>query len=258
MRVAVHLHQWANEHTGRAHIEREHRQAVVLGHVGVRAGKADTPIGVLAAAGPYLLSVQPPAITVAHSRGGHIGQVATRIRLAEHLAPDLGTRCHVAHPPVALRDGAVLQQHRPGHVGAHAERVQVGHHVLLRRAGDLSGLGSCCVSTAVLLRPGGQRETVLDGGGKVRAPGLNVVAAGTQRGGAFVPVPSRQEPRQTIIDERGQVGAHAGNCCPTSSSLSAHKRTAISGSVAYSAAVDTRLSSQYAPPCCSTAASVAQ
>ena len=79
----------------------------MLGHLGVRAGQEHAEVGVLAAGGPHLLAVDDPLVAVLDGPGLEAGQVRTRLRLAEELAPGLLAGDDVAHVEVDLLLGAV-------------------------------------------------------------------------------------------------------------------------------------------------------
>ena len=98
------------------HRHDEHRQALVLGHVGVGARQQQPEGGELGVGGPHLLAVERPAavlvLTRARLDGGQVGPGGG---LGEHLTPDLVAVEHRAQVAALLLLGAVRDQARPEH-----------------------------------------------------------------------------------------------------------------------------------------------
>ena len=69
------------------HVDRHHRDAVVLGHVGVGAHGGEAHAGHVGAGGPHLLAVDEPAAVDAGGLGLHARRVGAGVGLAEELAP---------------------------------------------------------------------------------------------------------------------------------------------------------------------------
>ena len=70
------------------HVDDHHRDAVVLGHVGVGAHGGEAHAGDVRAAGPHLLAVDEPAAVDPRRLGLDARRVGAGIGLAEQLAPD--------------------------------------------------------------------------------------------------------------------------------------------------------------------------
>src|ERR1700686_435437 len=85
--LAGHLTQGANFKPRRFHIHEENGQSFVLGDAGVGADDEFTPIAQRAVAGPHFLTVHDVVITVQPRFRLQTGQIGTRIRLREALAP---------------------------------------------------------------------------------------------------------------------------------------------------------------------------
>ena len=71
------------------HVEEEHRQALVLGHVGIGAGDQQAVVGIMRARGPDLLAVDDPVVAVLFGAGAQARDVGAAGGLREQLAPDL-------------------------------------------------------------------------------------------------------------------------------------------------------------------------
>ena len=151
------------------HRDDEHRQALVLRDVGVRAGQQQAEAGVLRVGGPDLLAGEAPgAVLLLLGAGLDPGEVGARGRLAEQLAPDLVGGQHRAEVALLLVLAAVRDQRRPehphaddvedpGHAGAAdllvdddlLERAEAGAAVLGRpRHGGEPGLGEAALPGA--------------------------------------------------------------------------------------------------------------
>ncbi len=120
LRVAGHLHQRPHLDPGVGHVD-DQRGDALLGTrcLGIGAGQAETPGGELGVGRPHLApGDEEPAVDRRPARRQR-GQVASRVGLAEELAPDLlggEDRRQVAHPLVLC---AVGQQGRAHEVDAH-------------------------------------------------------------------------------------------------------------------------------------------
>ena len=99
----------AHGDAGRAHVDDETGQAMVLAGVRVGPGDAEPELRHVRQRGPDLVAVEPPAIAVAHRAGAQRRQVGTGLGLAEQLAPD-------------LLAGEQRPQHRLLRVGAEADQ----------------------------------------------------------------------------------------------------------------------------------------
>ena len=107
----------------RVHVDHDHRDALVLGHVGVRADGGEAEAGVVRAAGPDLLAVDEPAAVDPGALGLDAGGVGAGVGLAEELAPDdfLVQRRH--DPAVELVLVGVLDQREDVPGGDAVRRV---------------------------------------------------------------------------------------------------------------------------------------
>ena len=111
--LAGDLAQAANGHALGVHRHDEHRQALVLGHVGVGAREQQAVGGELGVGGPHLLSGQPPAAVVLQARSGlHGREVRAGGGLGEQLAPDLVAVEHRPEVAQLLLVGAVGDDRR--------------------------------------------------------------------------------------------------------------------------------------------------
>ena len=116
---------------GGVHRHDEHRQALVLGHVGVGAREQQPVGGELGVGRPHLLAGQPPAAVVLQARAGlHGREVRAGGGLGEQLAPDLVAVQHRPEVARLLLVGAVGDDRRAEH--ADADRVEDAGH--FRRA----------------------------------------------------------------------------------------------------------------------------
>ncbi len=125
--LARDLPQAADGHAGRVHRHDEHRQALVLGDVGVGAGEQQPERGELGVRRPHLLPAEAPrAVLLAPRAGLDPGEVRARGGLGEQLAPDLVAVQHRAEVARLLGVGPVADERRAEH--AHADRVEDPGH----------------------------------------------------------------------------------------------------------------------------------
>ena len=114
--LAGDLAQAAHGHARGVHRHDEHRQALVLGHVGVGAREQQPERRELGVRGPHLLAVQRPGAVVVLARARlHRGQIRAGGRLGEHLAPDLVAVEHRAEVAALLLIAAVGDDARAEH-----------------------------------------------------------------------------------------------------------------------------------------------
>ena len=148
------------------HVQEEHGQPLVLGHIGVGAGDDDAPVAVMRAGGPDLLAVDDPVVAVALRLGADARDVGTGGRLGEELAPDLLAVKRRLHVALELVLGRVGHHRGNAHAQADVEEAQryqevrfllLVDHLLDRRA----------ALTAIFLRPGDARVA---GGGLLGLP----------------------------------------------------------------------------------------
>ena len=90
LRAAGDLLEGPDLDAGLAHVEEEAGDALVLGHLRVRAGQEDAEVGDVAAGGPDLLAVdQEAAVALVLGARAQAGQVGAGVGLGVELAPDL-------------------------------------------------------------------------------------------------------------------------------------------------------------------------
>ena len=84
---ARHLGQGADLDAGLVHVEREVRDALVLGQIGIGAGDEHAHVGDLTTGGPDLLAVDDPLVAVAVGPALQPGEVGTGPGFGEQLTP---------------------------------------------------------------------------------------------------------------------------------------------------------------------------
>ena len=88
--AAGHFAQGAHLDAGLVHVEREVGDALMLWRVGVRAREQHSPVGVLAAAGPNLLTGDDVFVAIELGLAAEASKVGTGAWLAEQLTPTIG------------------------------------------------------------------------------------------------------------------------------------------------------------------------
>ncbi len=161
LRLAGDLAQAAHGDALAVHRHDEHRQALVLGHVGVGAREQQPVGGELGVGGPHLLAAQPPAAVVLLARAClHGREVRAGGGLGEQLAPDLVAVEHRPEVAGLLLLRAVGDDRGAEH--ADADRVEDAGHF---RARDLLVADDLLDRTETLpaevLGPGHAREPAL-------------------------------------------------------------------------------------------------
>src|SRR5262249_55196366 len=119
----------------------------------VGAGNDHTPLAVVRAGRPDLLTVDEPVITVAHRARAQAGEIGAGARLAEQLAPDLFAAQHRPQIALLLLVRAVRHDRRPQHAladGKDARWRLVAAFFLV--PDDTLNCGGA--AAAVLFRPG--------------------------------------------------------------------------------------------------------
>ena len=125
--VAQELHGHDADARG-VHGDQEHRDALVLGHVGVGAGGEPDVVGVAGQAGEDLGAVDDVLVTVAHGPGGQRCEVGARVRLGvadtevDLPGQDLGEEVLLLLLRAEVHDGrahGVDGQHGHGCAAAH-------------------------------------------------------------------------------------------------------------------------------------------
>src|SRR2546427_47849 len=74
---------------GAFHIQEEHGEPLVLGHIGIGAGEKDAVVGIMRPRGPDLLAIDDPTVAVFLRAGPQAGDIGTARGLGEQLAPYL-------------------------------------------------------------------------------------------------------------------------------------------------------------------------
>ena len=188
--LAGDLAQAADGHALGVHRHDEHRQALVLGHVGVGAREQQAVGGELRVGRPHLLARQAPAAVVLLARARlHRRQVGAGGGLGEQLAPDLVAVQHRAEVARLLLVGAVGDDRRAEH--ADADRVEdPGHFRAARSPGCRSparsgrGPGRRTPSARSRRRGRPRRACPARRGGRRRSPSSSCSAPGPLRTGA--------------------------------------------------------------------------
>ena len=181
--LARDLAEAADGHAGRVHRHDEHRQALVLGHVGVGAREEQPERRELRVRRPHLLAAEPPrAVVLPAGARLDAGEVRAGGGLREQLAPDLVAVEHRAEVARLLRVGPVGDERRAEH--ADADRVQDprdarGRDLLV----DDDVLDRPAALAAVLRRPRHPGQ-----------PGLGELA---------LPAPARRDVRLVLVAARG-------------------------------------------------------
>ena len=90
------------------HVDGHHRDAIVLGNVGVGTHRGKAHPGHVGAARPHLLTVHEPTTVDTGGLGLHTGSVRAGVGLAEELTPDDLLVERRTHPAIDLVLGGVL------------------------------------------------------------------------------------------------------------------------------------------------------
>src|ERR1700736_2505100 len=104
--MPVHLAQRAHLDAGLAHVEDEVRQPLVFGDVEVGPCKKQSPVCVVRAGGPDLLTIDHPTAVLELSPGHRAGKVGAAARLAEQLAPGVFASQYAAQERTLLKFAA--------------------------------------------------------------------------------------------------------------------------------------------------------
>ena len=136
--VVIHLPERPHGDTRLTHVDHEETEPGVLGNVPVGAGHEDAHVCVVGAGVPHLLPIDDPLVAVTYRCGGGTGEVRSRSRFAEQLAPgDLTTDGGEQVAPAQVVR-AVLEDRRCRQLHAESERYPNGAEVH-------EGLGDHCV-----------------------------------------------------------------------------------------------------------------
>ena len=153
LRVAGDLHHRPHVDPRRLHVHDEQRDPLVSRYVRIGAREHAAPARELAPRDPGLLAVEDPAVIRLDGARAQRGEIGSRLRLGEALAPDLVGREDGRDVASLLLVGAEGEQRR-------AEHVQADDRDELRRSGggellvDDDLLGGGPSAAAVLGRPG--------------------------------------------------------------------------------------------------------
>ncbi len=126
---------------------------------GVGAHQAEAPVGVLRARGPDLLAVDQIVVALVLALGLQRGEIRSRARLGEALAPAQFALDDRRDVPALLLLTAIFQQGRAEHHHAHAANGAPGAdlvHFLLQGA----GLAGRQAAAAIGLGPGGRAPSL--------------------------------------------------------------------------------------------------
>ena len=121
--LAGDLPQRPDGDAGRAQVDDEARDALVLGHGRVGAEDAEAEVAVVRAARPHLLAVEHELVAVALGARAERSEVGPGVGLAPQLAPDLLAAAHRLEVAGLLRVGAVGDDRRPDHGDADLNSV---------------------------------------------------------------------------------------------------------------------------------------
>src|SRR6202050_3663656 len=102
-----HLTQRTYLDAGRFHIDEEHRKALVFREAGIGAYDQLTPVADPAVAGPDLLAVDDVVIAVQPRFHLQTGEIGTRVRLGEALAPDFFSAQNFGNKAFFLRFSSI-------------------------------------------------------------------------------------------------------------------------------------------------------
>ena len=125
---------------GLVHGHGEGGDAAVLGHLVVRPGQHQAPVGLVRVAGPHLVPGDDVVVTVPVGPGAQRGQVGAGVGLAEPLAPPVAAVDDAGEEPLLDLVAAVLEdaldqvaEARPGR-GAGRGQLLVDDHLVDGRA----------------------------------------------------------------------------------------------------------------------------
>src|SRR5207248_839386 len=109
-----------------------HRQALVLGHIGIGAGDENSVVRVMGPRCPDFLAVDDPVIAVALGAGAQARDVGAAGRLGKQLAPDLLAGGDLRQVTSFVSFAAIGHHGRPAHAFADLERTgELGIDALL-------------------------------------------------------------------------------------------------------------------------------
>ena len=152
-RTAGHVAQRADGDARRMHVDHEHRDAVVLRHIGVGASDHCAQVREPGNGGPDLLAADLPAIAVLHGARLQAGHVRARARLREELAPDLLATKQRPYVAVLLLLCAEVEQSGATH--PHADTEELARQVVVPGLLVEGSLVSRCQALAAIgRRPG--------------------------------------------------------------------------------------------------------
>src|SRR6266849_1864294 len=106
------------------HVEKEHRQPLVLGHIGIGAGDQEAVVRVVRARSPDLLAVDDPVLALFLRARAQAGDIRSARRLGKQLAPDLFAGGEFWQIVAFVLLAAIGHHGRPAHALADLERLR--------------------------------------------------------------------------------------------------------------------------------------
>ena len=134
------------------HVEEEHRQALVLGHIGIGARDQKAVVGIMRARGPDLLAVDDPVVALLFRARAQARDVGAAGRLGEQLAPDMFAGGELRQIVALVLLAAERHHGRAAHALADLERLrQLAVDALFLLPDHLLDRGGA--AAAIFLRP---------------------------------------------------------------------------------------------------------
>src|SRR5206468_7213998 len=118
--VARHLRERANADARTPHVDEEEADPLVLRRVGLGAAEEEAPVGHLGVARPHLLPGDDEHVAVALGARAKRGEIGSRARLREALAPEIVAGEERAEEAAALRVGPVAEDRGPDQIHVRA------------------------------------------------------------------------------------------------------------------------------------------
>ena len=125
IRIFGHINERTNLNARGVHFKQQERDSLMLGGVGLCSNQAEDPIGQVSRAGPDLLAIDNPLVTVKLSLGSQAGQVTARSGFGISLAPDDFTLNGWFYKLLLLLLGTHFQKHRRQHRNALATQTRI-------------------------------------------------------------------------------------------------------------------------------------
>src|SRR5260370_465335 len=111
-------------HARALHVEKEHRQSLVLRHIGIGARDQEAIIRVMRARGPDFLAVDDPVFALLLRARAQAGDIGSASRLREQLAPDLFAGSELRQIVTFVLLAAIGHYGRAAHAFADLERLR--------------------------------------------------------------------------------------------------------------------------------------